>query len=569
MSTRKNKGGRNPGITTAEVLGKLYKEDTDETTTTSSLFHPPKSKPTMEEEKIVLSQVLKVAILAILRSHSYQWNKEVRLQGEGAPIGLELAGALARVVMLWWDKKFLELTAKNNILFHLYKRYVDDQNMAGKPLQPGTRWKEGPWANGLGKMVLVDEEVNDDKQIPASVRTMSELRKMADSIIPMIQLEEDHPENHDDRKIPILDLKVWVAENDTGGGGGGGAGGAKLRWMFYRKPMSNRLLIPAESAMAISIKRTALTQYGLRILRNTSLELDWDSKAEMLSDFCSRMRDSGYGQKFRAQIIESVLRGWDKMLDEQERGGRPVNRPRQHEEAKRKENKWRKRKDWYKAGGFSTVLFCPWTPGSQLAKKWREIERQGASSRGWRYKIVEKTGRAISSIVCKNPWTVGPCEDEDCFVCSTGGRGPCGTPGCNYTVQCMTCKQSGPTTVPRQEEDGGRPGQGVVGKPAVAKYFGESGYSCKTRGSDHDHGLEKKDPKNPLWRHCLLYHSGNQATFSMSVTAVGSKPYERRLREGVEIVSGNEEEGLILLNSRSDFLQGAVPHTRVARGLGA
>ena len=54
LSTRKNKGGRNPGITTAEVLGKLYKEDTDETTTTSSLFHPPKSKPTKEEEKIVL-----------------------------------------------------------------------------------------------------------------------------------------------------------------------------------------------------------------------------------------------------------------------------------------------------------------------------------------------------------------------------------------------------------------------------------------------------------------------------------------------------------------------------------
>ena len=77
--------------------------------------------------------------------------------------------------------------------------------------------------------------------------------------------------------------------------------------------MSNWLLIPANSAMATSIKRTSLSQYGLRILRNTSLELSWDLKAEMLSEFSERMRDSGYGEKFRYQIIQSILTGWDKM----------------------------------------------------------------------------------------------------------------------------------------------------------------------------------------------------------------------------------------------------------------
>ena len=110
--------------------------------------------------------------------------------------------------------------------------------------------------------------------------------------------------------------------------------------------------------MAMSIKRTSLTQYGLRILRNTSLELSWDLKAEMLSEFSERMRDSGYSEKFRYETIQSILTGWDKMVEEQKRGGRPINRPRNYEEKKRREEKWRKKANWFKTGGYTTVLFC-------------------------------------------------------------------------------------------------------------------------------------------------------------------------------------------------------------------
>ena len=63
----------------------------------------------------------------------------MKLQSEGTPIGQEIAGALAKVVMLWWDKRFLKKATINNILLYLYKRYIDDQNTAGKPLKPGTR----------------------------------------------------------------------------------------------------------------------------------------------------------------------------------------------------------------------------------------------------------------------------------------------------------------------------------------------------------------------------------------------------------------------------------------------
>ena len=159
-----------------------------------------------------------------------------------------------------------------------------------------------------------------------AVRTMSQLRKMADTIHPMIQLEEDHQFNHHDRKLPILDIKVWVIELEADDEDEEQKR-SKLRWQYYRKPMSNWLLIPANSAMAMSIKRTSLTQYGLRILRNTSLELSWDLKAEMLSEFSERMRDSGYREKFRQETMYFERVG--------QNGGRAGERRQTHQQAKK------------------------------------------------------------------------------------------------------------------------------------------------------------------------------------------------------------------------------------------
>ena len=98
----------------------------------------------------------------------------------------------------------------------------------------------------------------------------------------------------------------------------------------------------------------------------------------MLSEFSERMRDSGYKEKFRYETIQSILTGWDKMVAEQERGGRPINRPRHYEEKKRREEKWRKKANWFKTGGYTTVLFCPWTLNGEQAQDQREGVCRGA-----------------------------------------------------------------------------------------------------------------------------------------------------------------------------------------------
>ena len=67
------------------------------------------------------------------------------------------------------------------------------------------------------------------------------------------------------------------------------------------------------------------------------------------------------------------------------------------------------------------------------------------------------------------------------------------------------------------------------------------------------------------WSDITLYHFSRQVDYQMSVVSLHKDPVGRLLREGVDIVAGNQT---ILLNSKEEFLQGAVPSTRTQRGFG-
>ena len=144
----------------------------------------------------------------------------------------------------------------------------------------GTRWN--PESR---KLEIEEGEIEEDIQLPGDVRTMREMVKMANSVCPIIQMTSECPGKFEDRKMPLLDLKIWVEKEE---------GRQKILFEFYWKPMATRSLILARSAMPSRIKRAALTQEALRILRNCSSDIPWKRKAEFLSDFCVRMKISGY-----------------------------------------------------------------------------------------------------------------------------------------------------------------------------------------------------------------------------------------------------------------------------------
>ena len=66
-------------------------------------------------------------------------------------------------------------------------------------------------------------------------------------------------------------------------------------------------------------------------------------------------------------------------------------------------------------------------------------------------------------------------------------------------------------------------------------------------------------------RHHNIYHRSEKVEYQMSVVSLYKEPVGRLLREGVDIVANNQT---ILLNSKEEFLQGAVPSTRTQRGFG-
>ena len=229
-------------------------------------------------------------------------------------------------------------------------------------------------------------------------------------------------------KLPILDLKVWIEKKEMNG-----TKKEKVMHKLYRKPMSNPLLIMARSAMPEKVKRTALTQQALRILRNTSLDLPDNKKAELMSDFSARMRARGYGARYRQEIITSAMIVFDKMKKEQENGGRPINRPRSYQAEERQ-------------SVATTVLFVPTTHGGRLANMLQEVEERSGPDRGWRIKIIDRGGQKLSSNLTRDPWA-GPCNKEDCLVCHSAKTrpdrkrgGPCSRNSCCYLIECRDCR---------------------------------------------------------------------------------------------------------------------------------
>ena len=65
-----------------------------------------------------------------------------------------------------------------------------------------------------GQLVVKEEKVCSDLLIPIDRRTMEVIREIGNSKHPSIQLDVDYLSNHEDRKMPTLDLKVWVQEID-------------------------------------------------------------------------------------------------------------------------------------------------------------------------------------------------------------------------------------------------------------------------------------------------------------------------------------------------------------------
>ena len=249
-----------------------------------------------------------------------------------------------------------------------------------------------------------------------------------------------------------------------------------------------------------------------------------------------RMKTSGYSERFRMQVLESGIAGFERMRQVAESGGRPINRKSSWEKQSRKKAKVAKSINWHKSGGYDVPIFVPNTPNSELARRIQEVEKSNPQ-RCIRFKVVETSGTSIKSLLQRsNPWPKGQCGQEDCFPCKNEKSGDCRRSGVTYKITCLECK---------------------------AEYKGETARNMYVRGKEHLDAFENKSSSSFMWEHCVSAHGSRKVSFRMQQTGAFSKALARQVTEAVQILNYRG----VGLNRKAEWRQPAVARAVFTREL--
>eukprot|EP00794_Sanderia_malayensis_P015094 gene15094-16650_t len=301
----------------------------------------------------MLIEALRIGLEVVKKNHVYKFNGLIHHQQKGRAIGLEITGNVAQVFMIWWDRMFTSRLSEFGIIERLCKRYVDDINMAIDKLPAGTRYADG-------RLFINEMAIKGDLLVAKDKRKMEVIKRVGNSIHTSIQLEVDCPSNHDDGKMPFLDLKLYLIDVGVT---------KKIVHEFYVKAVSTKAMVNADSALAMRQKRTVLTHEVLRVLLNCSIYIPWEEIAQYGSSMVLQMQLSGFSKKFRFEIVTSALKVYDEIHRKVEGGERPLYRRYEWDSEERDQAKINKDLDWYKKRGYESVIFVQSTPRAELRRK--------------------------------------------------------------------------------------------------------------------------------------------------------------------------------------------------------
>jgi hypothetical protein len=353
------------------------------------------------------------------------------------------------------------------------------------------------------------------------------MKEVANSVCPFTRVTVDYPSAHSSGFMPLLDIQVKVLEDKT------------VDWVFFKKKVTSQFCILNRSAVPGKIKRVALVQEGLRRLRNTRPDLVEERKAGLMEDLAETMLISGYPEEYRAGVLKAAVTGYQRQVEADRSGEKPLYRPREWQEAERRRRKGLRRPAWYRPA--DTVLFLPATPNSELAEMARKVVEEEGSRLGITIKVIETAGVSLrQQLVRTDLGTGAPCPQGDCMLCLSnpgqGGGLQHHRASALYTGTCLVC----------QEEKG---------EDYTAIYTGETGFSAYTRTLEHKEGIHKKKEDNGFAKHLAEYHparEGDIKAFKFTVERTFSKPMERQVSEAVAIHTCQAD---LVLNSKSEWEQ--------------
>ena len=111
------------------------------------------------------------------------------------PIGSVLSGSLAVLYSVVWSRRFktklnFAVSELANFSELLRKVYIDDNTVVTTPTPPGAR------LNDSGKLVIIEELVGEDLEIPADQRTAKIYEEIATSVSSCVAVTTDCPSNN-------------------------------------------------------------------------------------------------------------------------------------------------------------------------------------------------------------------------------------------------------------------------------------------------------------------------------------------------------------------------------------
>ena len=319
-----------------------------------------------------------------------------------------------------------------------------------------------------------------------------------------IEMETEYPSKNNDGKMAILDMAVWMDSNN-------------VLYQHYEKQVASKAVLNAQSAQSAACKRSVHTMELVRRMLNTSPKLDWGLHvAPVLTDYMHRMLLAGYGETYRKGILSRALSIYDKMMEESVNGVKPLNRPREWEQDKRRREKKNKRHSWSSRGGYIAPIFIPATPNGELAQMLRTVAENEAQE-GLKFKVVESGGRSVVQQVQRsNPMATPGCDNADCVACKPGrgAGGNCLKPNIQYEFRCKLCPDTDSCV-----------------------YIGESSRNLYTRGKEHEQKFrsKKNNQESFMKKHQEERHAGLNTNFEAKVTGVFRACLTRHVSEGVSL----------------------------------
>ena len=153
---------------------------------------------------------------------------------------------------------------------------MDDNISALSSIDPGVRIVQSE-DNAALRMEVKPGLVQQDLSRREDERTAEVLSEVANLIHKSINVKSDFPSKNPDKKMPLLDLKLWVDKDEL------------MKFSFYFKEMSSKYFIPMKSAHSQSMKRSMLSKEGLRRLLNMSPDLPWEEFVNVMNQYVVKM----------------------------------------------------------------------------------------------------------------------------------------------------------------------------------------------------------------------------------------------------------------------------------------